>query len=99
MNAQETFSLPNLENFHHFQCQPAIGYTRIVAALLSHGAGISLQYRLLLEDAAKARNADILHLLFEHGAKSCSELIFATLEEALVTHVDGEAWVPVFQVS
>ena len=70
-----------------------------MAALLSHGAGISLQYRLLLEDAAKARNADILHLLFEHGAKSCSELIFATLEEALVTHVDGEAWVPVFQVS
>ena len=69
-----------------------------MGALLSHGAGISLQYRLLLEDAAKARNADILHLLFEHGAKSSSELVFAILEEALVSNVDSESWVPVFQV-
>ena len=74
------------------------GYTKIVAALLSHGAGISLQYRRLLEDAAKCRNADILHLLFEHGAKSSSELVFATLEESLVNYVNSEAWIPVFQV-
>ena len=69
-----------------------------MAALLSHGAGISLQYRHLLEDAAKCRSADILHLLFLHGAKSSSDLVFSTLEESLVTHVNGECWIPVFQI-
>ena len=75
------------------------GYTLIVASLLSHGAGISLQYRLLLDVAARCRNADILHLLFLHGAKSSSDLIFSTLEDSLLNYVDNEAWVPVFRVS
>ena len=82
-------------SFHHFF---SIGYTGIVTALLSHGAGISLQYRHLLEDAAKNRNAEILQSLFFYGAKSSSELVFTTLEESLVNNVNNAVWLPVFQV-
>ena len=69
-----------------------------MSSLLSHGAGISLQSRQLLDVAAKSRSADILHLLFFHGARAESELVFSTLEASLGNDLNSASWTPVFQV-
>jgi len=91
-------NVTNSERLTPIKIAVSKGHTKIVSMLLSAGAGISLQHRELLLDAAKNRRPEILQLLFIHGATATSELVFQMLNECLLTQVNSESWVPVFRV-